>query len=153
MPEPMRLEVLECGPDLPGATAVVTGRFARSPRPKAVFALFIEATLAVLREVNRLNLQVPADLSLAGFDDSEWLQVVHPPVAAVIQPMQALAEAAWSRLMELIELGKGEHRLTCVACTLDIRASIAAPTDNGPPVRTVSTRRNLQGSRSVANSV
>ena len=127
MPEPMQIEVLSCGNDLAAATKVVADRFATGPQPTAVFALFIEATLAVLLEVNRRGLTIPDDLSLAGFDDFEWLQVMHPPVATVIQPIEAMAAAAWARLMQRIETPGPAPDLTRVPCQIDFRSSIACP--------------------------
>ena len=127
MVEPVAIEILSCGKDLAGATKVVAGRFAAGPPPRAVFALFIEATLAVLREVSHRGLAVPRDLSLAGFDDFEWLQVMHPPVATVIQPIEGMAKAAWARLMQRLEQPESKPELTRVACQIDFRGSLAPP--------------------------
>jgi hypothetical protein len=41
-------------------------------------------------------LEIPREISIAGFDDFEWMQVMHPPVATVIQPVEELATAAWA---------------------------------------------------------
>lgn len=148
MPEPMQIEVLSCGNDLAAATQVVADRFAEGPQPTAVFTLFIEATLAVLREVNRRGLSIPGALSLAGFDDFEWLQVMHPPIATVVQPIEAMAVAAWERLMQRIETPEPAHDLTRVPCQLDFRSSIAgppskprSPQSGGPRIKPTPQRR------------
>jgi LacI family transcriptional regulator len=127
MPEPMQTEVLYCGPDLGPATEIVARRFEQSTRPQAVFALFIQATLAVLREANKLGLNVPDDISIAGFDDFEWMQVMHPPVATVIQPIEEMAATAWKQLLERIETPDGPPKLFQISCSLEFRGSIAAP--------------------------
>ena len=127
MPEPMETEVLYCGPDLAHATARVAQRFESGAPPTAVFALFIQATLAVLREVSKLGLDVPGDISLAGFDDFEWMQVMHPPVATVIQPVAELAAAAWRQLMRHIESPGHMPVAIQIPCSLEFRGSIARP--------------------------
>ena len=131
MAEPMETEVLYCGPDLAHATAHVARRFETGAPPTAVFALFIQATLAVLREVDKLGLDVPGDISLAGFDDFEWMQVMHPPVATVIQPIAGMAEAAWRQLMEHIEFPGRAPAAIQIPCSLEFRGSIARPRDAG----------------------
>ena len=131
MPERMEIEVLYCGPDLAHATETVAARFEKGARPKAVFALFIQATLAVLREAGKLGMNVPDDISLAGFDDFEWMQVMHPPVATVIQPVEAMAAAAWRQLMQRIETPDSAPYAIQIPCSLEFRGSIAAPRREG----------------------
>jgi LacI family transcriptional regulator len=127
----METEVLYCGPDLAHATASVTRRFEHGVPPRAVFALFIQATLAVLREVDKLGLRIPEDISLAGFDDFEWMQVMHPPVATVIQPVEQLAAAAWKQLLHRIEFPDRATSAIQIPCSLEFRGSIAAPHGSG----------------------
>jgi LacI family transcriptional regulator len=131
MPEPMDTEVLYCGPDLGHATDIVAKRFEHGTRPKAVFALFIQATLAVLREIDKLGLKMPDDISLAGFDDFEWMQVMHPPVATVIQPIEEMAAMAWQQLMQRIETPERGPMAFQIECSLEFRSSIAAPRREG----------------------
>jgi LacI family transcriptional regulator len=131
MAEPMETEILYCGPDLAHATANVAKHFERGEPPKAVFALFIQATLAVLREVEKLGLRIPADISLAGFDDFEWMQVMHPPVATVIQPIEEMAAAAWRQLLHRIEFPEHAPSAIQIPCSLEFRGSIARPRGEG----------------------
>ena len=131
MPEPMQTEVLYCGPDLGPATEIVARRFEKDEQPQAVFALYIQATLAVLREADKLGLSVPDDISIAGFDDFEWMQVMHPPVATVIQPVEEMAAAAWRQLLQRIESPDRPARALQIPCSLEFRGSIAAPRREG----------------------
>jgi len=126
MDEPMRIEVLSCGVGLDSATRAMTQRFETGPLPGAVFALFIQATLAVLREVAKLNLRIPEDISFAGFDDFEWMQVMHPPIATVIQPVEELAARAWERLLHRIEYPDHAAARLRIPCSVEFRGSIAA---------------------------
>jgi LacI family transcriptional regulator len=131
MPEPMETEVLYCGPDLAHATSSVAERFEQKHPPQAVFALYIQATLAVLREVDKLGLQVPRDISLAGFDDFEWMQVMHPPVATVIQPVEQMAATAWEQLLQRIDFPNRPPNNIQIPCSLEFRGSISKPRGEG----------------------
>lgn len=130
--ESMETEILYCGPDLAHATASVAKRFEQQAPPQAVFALFIQATLAVLREVDKLGLAVPRDISVAGFDDFEWMQVMHPPVASVIQPIEEMAAAAWKQLLHRIEFPDHKPLTVQIPCSLEFRGSIARPRKEAP---------------------
>ncbi len=125
MSEPMRIEILACGASLDSATQAMMQRFETGAVPKAVFALFIQATLAVLREVAKLNLRIPEDISIAGFDDFEWMQVMHPPVATVVQPVEELAARAWERLLHRIEHPDRAAAKLRIPCSVEFRGSIA----------------------------
>ncbi|MGN8112976.1 LacI family DNA-binding transcriptional regulator [Labrys sp. 22185] len=121
------IEVLLCGPDVASAMHAMASRFDEGRLPTAIFTLYSPATLAALREVERRGLVMPRDLSVVGFDDIEWMQVTHPPIAAVIQPVQAIAEVAWAQLMQRLAEPGESPRTVEVACELDLRGSVAAP--------------------------
>jgi DNA-binding LacI/PurR family transcriptional regulator len=145
----MEIEILECGTHgQDDASRAMEKRFARGATPKAVFALFNPATLAALKEIARRGLRVPEDVSLAGFDDFEWMQVMHPPIAAVVQPVEKLAEAAWARLMDRIADPLGKRTRVELPCIVEFRESLARA--NGSPA----TNHTVRGrsARSVEKS-
>lgn len=121
------IEMLLCGPDVATAMEAMSRRFDKDGLPTALFALYSPATLAALREVERRGLVMPRDLSVVGFDDVEWMQATHPPIAAVIQPVQALAEVAWAQLMQRLAEPAEAPRSVEVPCELDFRGSVASP--------------------------
>ncbi|HEY3017009.1 MAG TPA: LacI family DNA-binding transcriptional regulator [Nocardioides sp.] len=59
--------------------------------------------LGAIRAVREAGLAVPDDVSVIGFDDSSLLQFVDPPLTTVRQPVQAMATAAVSFLIDAIE--------------------------------------------------
>ncbi|GLS23969.1 LacI family transcriptional regulator [Labrys miyagiensis] len=120
-----RIEVVQCGPDVGTATEAMVARFDKGKLPSAAFALLGPATMAILREVERRGLVVPADLSVVGFDDVEWMQVTHPPIAAVIQPIDQIAEAAWKQMIARLANPADPPRSLEVQCQLDFRGSVA----------------------------
>jgi DNA-binding LacI/PurR family transcriptional regulator len=63
-------------------------------RPTAVLAMSDAMALGVLRAARELGLQVPADLSIVGFDDLDIAQYTDPPLTTVHQPTREKGEAA-----------------------------------------------------------
>lgn len=56
-------------------------------RPKALFAGSDYIALGVLQGLRRLGLEAPAALSLVGFDDMPFAELLHPPLTTVRQPI------------------------------------------------------------------
>ncbi|HEY1089785.1 MAG TPA: LacI family DNA-binding transcriptional regulator [Burkholderiaceae bacterium] len=71
----------------------------RRVRPTAVFASNDDMALGVLAAAQRLGLSVPADLSIAGFDDSPAASLVWPPLTTVRQPLGQMARTAVEMLI------------------------------------------------------
>ena len=61
-----------------------------------------------MRAVRALGLRVPADLSLAGFDDFEWAAMLDPPVTVVDQDIAAIGKAAGTFLLRRLKEPKAE---------------------------------------------
>jgi len=59
-----------------------------------VFASNDDMALGVMAEALRLGLGVPAELSIAGFDDSPGAALVYPPLTTVRQPLEEMARLA-----------------------------------------------------------
>ncbi len=70
----------------------------RTP-PTAVFASNDDMALGVLAAAQRLGVQVPQQLSIAGFDDSPAASLVWPGLTTVRQPLLEMAEAAVDMLV------------------------------------------------------
>ena len=71
----------------------------RPDRPTAIFASNDDMALGVMAVANRLRLEVPQTLSVAGFDDTPGAKVVWPQLTTVRQPIQAMAAAAADLLL------------------------------------------------------
>ena len=69
-------------------------------RPTAIFACNDDMAAAVLATSQRFNLNVPRQLSVAGFDDSLVAQVVWPRLTTCRQPIEEMAKAAMSLLIQ-----------------------------------------------------
>jgi LacI family transcriptional regulator len=73
-------------------------------KPSAIFASNDDMAAGVLSYAHRIGLEVPTDLSVAGFDDTPLAQLVWPPLTTIRQPVRELAYAA----TELLFAATGE---------------------------------------------
>jgi LacI family transcriptional regulator len=90
--------------------------------PTAIFAANDDMAAGVLAEAHRRAIEVPAALSVAGFDDTTLARTVWPPLTTIHQPMIELARTAAEIL---IAGGDISHRR--LAHQLVERASVAPP--------------------------
>jgi DNA-binding LacI/PurR family transcriptional regulator len=58
--------------------------------------------LGAIRAVRRLGMSVPADVSVVGFDDSQFMNCTDPPLTTVRQPIVAMGNAAVELLVSQI---------------------------------------------------
>jgi len=93
-----------------------------SPPPTAIFAANDDMAAGVLAVAHDRGLDLPGDLSVAGFDDTTLARSVWPPLTTIHQPMFDLAHTATDIL---IAGGDINHRR--LPHTLVERASIAPP--------------------------
>ncbi len=76
-------------------------RLLREPnRPTAIFASNDDMAAGVLHAAHELGLQVPAELSVAGYDDVPIARYVYPSLTTVRQPIRAMAAGAVQCLLE-----------------------------------------------------
>lgn len=60
-------------------------------KPTAVYVTNYEMTLGVIMAVNDLRMEIPAELSIIGFDNIHLADVLRPALTIVVQPMGELA--------------------------------------------------------------
>jgi DNA-binding LacI/PurR family transcriptional regulator len=73
----------------------------RADRPTAIFAGSDMQAIGVLRAARRLGLDVPGDLSVAGYDDLPLAVWTDPPLTTVNQPLRDMAGTATRMLLDL----------------------------------------------------
>ncbi|MES2988741.1 MAG: LacI family DNA-binding transcriptional regulator [Pseudomonadota bacterium] len=81
---------------------------ALNPRPTAIFAGNDDMAAGALAVAHELDIDLPGELSIAGFDDSDLAQAVWPPLTTIRQPVRELADAA----VELLLGGSGETQVS-----------------------------------------
>lgn len=97
MPVTSDLET-HCGESLGEAYQAARGLLSRPDRPTAVLVINDMLAMAVMRAANDLGLAVPADLSVAGFDDIPFSDYTSPRLTTV----SGKAEASGRTAVELL---------------------------------------------------
>jgi len=96
--------------------------------PTAIFASNDDMAAGVLMAAHQRGIEVPAKLSVAGFDDAPIARIVWPRLTTVFQPAYDLAYKATDILLELMKMPKLskalqlDYRLVCRASTGPLRA-------------------------------
>ena len=102
------------------------------PRPTAVFAASDYIALGTMQEFGEFGLKVPQDISLVGFDDMPFADLVSPPLTTVRQPIDELGRLAFQRLLALMN-DQDAPPLTRLPVSLVTRGSVAPPAQKDPP--------------------
>lgn len=82
-----------------GAKVILSG----SERLTAILAVNDETAAGVLQTAQELGIPVPEELSVVGFDDTPFAQVVSPRLSTIHQPLEQMATTAVALLMQWIE--------------------------------------------------
>ena len=59
--------------------------------------------LGAIRAARRIGLNVPADVSVVGFDDSAWLNSTDPPLTTIRQPIESMGKSAVALLVNQMD--------------------------------------------------
>jgi LacI family transcriptional regulator len=73
-----------------------------TPRPTAIFASNDDMAAATISVAHRLGLDVPRDLSVAGFDDTPFATAIWPALTTIHQPVAIMAREAVKLLLDRI---------------------------------------------------
>jgi LacI family transcriptional regulator len=99
--------------------------------PTAIFASNDDMAAAVVSAAHRQHLDVPADLSVCGFDDTAMATIVWPELTTIRQPVAEMARTATSVLAKAVRsrrdgklLGPQHHQLDYELVTRGSSASI-----------------------------
>ena len=72
----------------------------------AIFAFNDMIAYGVYKELRNYNLSIPDDISIIGFDDILFSDVIFPPLTTIEYPLKDIAETVVSRLVTLIQGGE-----------------------------------------------
>jgi DNA-binding LacI/PurR family transcriptional regulator len=103
----------------------------RRPDVTAIFAANDEMALGVMRALHELGRDVPADVSIVGFDDMDVAASFWPPLTTVRQDFAAVGRLSIQKLLTKVSGTIPGPDTTIVPTALIIRASTASP----PPLR------------------
>jgi LacI family transcriptional regulator len=110
-------------------------------RPTAIFASNDDMAAGVLHVAHEMGLGVPAQLSVAGYDDSPIASYVYPSLTTVRQPIRAMAHSAVECLVRSIRHRSGLAPEGPISQRFEyelvIRESVAPATDLTRAARSV----------------
>ena len=95
----------------------------RKHRPTAIFAANDDMAAGVIRVADRLDIDIPRELSVAGWDDVALARQVYPALTTIRQPLVAMAERAALALIRESDDGSPLRGTEVVPATLQIRES------------------------------
>lgn len=101
-----------------------------NPHITAIFGTTDLLAAGALHAAQEMNLSVPSDLSIIGYDDSYVASSMHPRLTTVSQPIDALGEATGKLLVSTIEHPTIPPRTVSISNTLKVR-------DSTGPARTI----------------
>lgn len=107
---------------LPSGREAARRLLGAAARPTAIFAGNDDMAAGALAVAHELDIGVPDELSIAGFDDSDLAAAVWPPLTTIRQPVR---ELAWAAANLLLSDDRTRDRLT-LDYDLVIRASTGA---------------------------
>lgn len=95
--------------------------------PSAVFAASDSIALGVFEEARRRTLEIPADLSVVGFDGTPLGEQTLPALTSVAQPLDEIGRTALRTLLQLIANERPEALRVELATELVVRSSTGPP--------------------------
>jgi DNA-binding LacI/PurR family transcriptional regulator len=95
--------------------------------PTAWFVINNEMTAGAVRAIREAGLHIPKDLSIVGFDDSRWAQLMDPPLTVVDQPAYDLGYTSGEILFKLFERASPPPKVVRLHTQLVVRSSTAPP--------------------------
>ena len=100
----------------------------------AVFAFNDMMAFGLYKELHSFNLSVPGDLSIVGFDDIFFAEIIQPPLTTVAQPIAEMAASVVEKLVSQIEYPSREINAVPQMFTpiLKVRGSVRKIEANKP---------------------
>jgi DNA-binding LacI/PurR family transcriptional regulator len=99
--------------------------------PGAVVAYNDSCALGLLDAFNRAGVEVPADVSVAGYDDSSLARLAHVNLTTVSQDARGQAEHAVAAAVERLDGGRVRPREVVLAPRLVVRGTTGPPPPEG----------------------
>ena len=115
----------------------------------AVFCYCDTVAAGVLDACRRLNISIPRQLSVAGFDDMDLCNLLTPPLTTVSQPRRSMGQLATQMLLTAISGEPSSNIL--LQPSLVIRESTGAPA--GTPKKGSFARKKSESIKQIENEV
>ncbi|MEO7397119.1 MAG: LacI family DNA-binding transcriptional regulator [Ilumatobacteraceae bacterium] len=93
----------------------------------AIVAASDVMALGAIRAAHDVDLRVPGDVSVVGFDDTSFMAFTDPPLTTIRQPVRAMSELATQLLLDQIAGAPRENHEYLFRGELVVRGSTAPP--------------------------
>lgn len=130
--------VLTSPSTIPGGAAAFAELWDAGLRPTAILAMSDAIAVGAMRAARERGINVPADLSVVGFDDVELAQFADPALTTIHQPIARKGEQAVELLLGILEGTVGPDQHEILATRLVVRASTGPAPDTERLARSVS---------------
>lgn len=122
-PSPRLVRVVYADDTLEGGRKAALQVLASADRPTAIYATNDLMALGVLVAARSVGLDVPEELSVAGFDDIPFASASNPTLTTVAQPGHRLGQAAAELLLRAMRSSDGEVERVELPVELRVRES------------------------------
>jgi len=75
--------------------------------PLAIFGMNNLMTMAVIKALKAMNIKIPRDIAVLGFDDWDWAELIDPPITVIRQPTYQIG---WKAATLLIKRAKNRGK-------------------------------------------
>ena len=82
--------------------------------------------IGAIKTLNHLKITVPDSVSIVGFDDVPWSDIVQPPLTTMRQPLSELGKEAVNLLLRRIENPQASKKKVILDVKLIVRQSVAS---------------------------
>lgn len=89
----------------------------------AIFAANSMLCLGTVKRLIEKGVKIPDDISIIGFDDYAWTEIISPPLTAVTQDANLMGQRAGEMLLQLINEKEPEETFVSIPARLAVRAS------------------------------
>lgn len=98
-----------------------------NPEMTALFATNYDTTMGAMMALNERGISVPDELSIFGFDDMPFAQVIKPHLSVISQPIADIGKYASQALLERMR-NRSDHpvKITVLRTKIVIRDSVAS---------------------------
>ncbi|MFC7394590.1 LacI family DNA-binding transcriptional regulator [Scopulibacillus cellulosilyticus] len=90
---------------------------------RAIFSANGVVSLNLIKESKARGLKIPEDLSIIGFDDLDWSEIITPPLTTIAQPTEDIGRTAIERVFERIEGDTSPPKEILLSARLKLRGS------------------------------
>lgn len=108
------------------AAAAAHDLFSQPTYPEAVFCVSDVYAAGIVKSVRALGLQIPEDISVIGFDDTEIALINEPALTTVRQPRRKLGVTACNVIIRMIRTGSSPSQFFWIESDLVVRSSTSS---------------------------